>query len=47
MCIMTEIQTIEGGWKDVSSLEETTIKKYFETNCPPLRKIGSYTTCEV
>ena len=25
--MMTEIQTIEGGWKDVSSLEGTKLKK--------------------
>ena len=25
--MMTEIQNIEGGWKDVSSLERTTFKK--------------------
>ena len=24
---MTEIQTIEGGWKNVYSLEESTLKK--------------------
>ena len=28
-CMMTEIQTIEGGWKVVSSLEWTTLKKYY------------------
>ena len=27
LCMMTEIQTKEGGWKDVSSLEGTTLKK--------------------
>ena len=26
MCLMTEIQTIEGDWKDVSALEGTTLK---------------------
>ena len=26
---MTEMQTIEGGWKDVSSLKGTTLKKLF------------------
>ena len=33
MCnLKTEIQTIEGGWKDVSSLEETKFKKQKTVN---------------
>ena len=40
---MTEIQTIEWGWKDISSLERTTNRKKEQQRTEKIAKIFFYT----